>query len=216
MNYAKEYLGQASDGMILLFSAGNLAAAMAAGWIAGRWLDRTGSRPVLRCASFAFAAIAAAWLAGALGKAHFGYGEIALLFAAQGMAGTFLGIAQTRLLIAACPAPLKTEGLTLYQVCCALAGGLSPLAWGFVLKALPGDLGARYSIFFLTTGAMMLLGQLLVNNIRESAAMRTRELLGLIIFEAPVQVVADIAALIWRPFSSDHDDEAGDSGGKHP
>ena len=76
INYAKEYLGTAGDGMVLLFSAGNLAAAMAAGWIAGRWLDRTGSRPVLRCSCWAFVAIALAWLACALGKARFGHGAL--------------------------------------------------------------------------------------------------------------------------------------------
>ena len=195
--YIKDVL-KVPDGMTLYFSISTLVGSMVAAAVVSRLLDRTGGRPVLRCGSVAMLLLLVAWTLNADNKLWFSSFAIAMQFFLIGFAGTAVGIPQTRLLMAACPPAAKTEGMTIYQVGTALAGGLSPLAWGFLLERMK-EPGAKhpgseaYVVFFGTTALMLFFLQSLVSRLREQQAMSTREFLGTVIVGTPLRLVADIA-----------------------
>jgi Na+/melibiose symporter-like transporter len=195
--YIKDVL-KVPDGMTLYFSISTLVGSMVAAAVVSRLLDRTGGRPVLRCGSVAMLLLLIAWTLNADNKLLFSSFAIATQFFLIGFTGTAVGIPQTRLLMAACPATAKTEGMTIYQVGNALAGGLSPLGWGFLLERMKAP-GAEhpgadaYVVFFGMTALMLFFLQFLISRLREQQAMSTREFLGTMIVSMPLRLVADIA-----------------------
>ena len=86
------------------------------------------------------------------------------------------GIATGRLILNTCPREDLTVAMALSQVAMSLAAGIATVAWGFLLEWMRADEWFGHTsrwpffIFYLTTLALIFVGQILLNHVRENTA----------------------------------------------
>jgi len=150
-----------SDGRILLLSATAFVGALMTLTSIGRWLDRAGSRPVLRACLLFYLLILLGWWALAAKLIPSTPATIGLLYLLLGIASANFSVANSRLMLATIPLMGRNHFFALYTIITSLALGAAPIAWGALLKAI-GHASThtspiswnRYSIYF--AGVMLM------------------------------------------------------------
>lgn len=166
-----------SESVILRFAAMAIAAGLAtAPWI-GRFLDREGSRPVLRLSLAAFVLILLAWWLVAARVLRPDVWVIAAVHLASGVAGTALAVANSRLMMATMPVMGRNHFFALFTVITSAALGLSPIAWGVFLdlmrgfdRVTGGISWNNYSVYFALVWVMCVATLLCVGALHEPRA----------------------------------------------
>jgi len=151
------------ESRILWLSLLSFAGALATVPWLGRFLDRTGSKPVLRACLVMLGIALLGWFlvaSRAIGHGPVIIGTLNLLL---GIAGANFGVANARLAMATMPLMGRNHFCALYTVITSLASGLTPILWGIALDVI-GHRQAihatiswnRYSIYFACALATLL------------------------------------------------------------
>lgn len=147
------------------------------GTIAGNWfmrsrIDRTGAKPFFRGSFVLFGVIAAGWLVCLRAPAVTAWLMPALYFLMGAASGVFTA-ANVSYLAKILPEHDRALPVSLHGAITAFIGGLSPAAWGLLLKPGAGDAAGisplAFQIFFGATIAGVLVLVFLVHRIHERA-----------------------------------------------
>ena len=168
-----------SEGRVVLLTTAGFIGSMGGAFMLSRYLDYTGSRPVMRTAGFGHVAFFVFLsLFAALGPTQ----NLPLLIVAialGGVIGNASGVATGRLILNTCPREDLTVAMALSQVGQALSSGISTVAWGFLLEWLRApewfNHGSRWP-FFIFYGwvlVVIIVGQVLLNHVRETTSIPT-------------------------------------------
>lgn len=159
----------------------------------GRWVDRTGSRPMLvHSAGWqvihygGWGAIAAGWLPFTWWTVIFQQLSWAVCFA-------LFSLANVRLLMATVPAMGRSHFFAIHSVLTSLVAGCAPLVWGGVIDGLlrwglPGE-GGSWTAYSVVYGLVLLCvawSSWLLRGIEEPAAISAEELFRKFFIETPV------------------------------
>ncbi|HEY5891605.1 MAG TPA: MFS transporter [Chthoniobacterales bacterium] len=164
-----------AESHILALSLGGFLGAIVTLPLTARFLDRTGSKIVLRLVTFLAALAALGWAAMAAGFVPGSAWVVALLNFSFGVASANFAVANAHLSMATMPVMGRNHFFALYTVITSLATGLSPVLWGIIIDAMHGTqrhfFGAElnyYSVYFGISAAIMATTFLAVNMLREA------------------------------------------------
>ena len=159
--FMRGVLGYA-ESRVLVMSAVAVAGALAATRAVGRFVDRAGSRPVLRACTGVYALVAAGWWAIAAGVVPGAPSFVAVLNLLMGAVGVSYYVAHSRLDMATIPVMGRNHFFAILTVVSSLALGAAPIGWGAMLDLVGGDFVAvrwgvawnRYSFYFAAIAAL--------------------------------------------------------------
>lgn len=154
VEYLREFPGF-SVSKILLLSALSFIGALVTLQITGRFLDETGSKPVLFFAQVLFGVVILGWCLMAAQVIPAKEWLVGILTFLSGVASANFGVANTRISMATMPEMGRNHFFALFTVISSLGLGISPVAWGLLLDAIGsyeivGDwfTAGRHSIYF--------------------------------------------------------------------
>jgi MFS family permease len=141
---------------VLYLSAFSFLGALVMLPFSGRWVDRAGSKPLLRVATAMFGASIAAWCLIAAGVLPGRIWVIALLNFFTGAASANFNLASVRITMATMPEMGRNHFFALFTVLTSLGLGAAPVVWGLTLdmigtyEAVTGVFHwKRHSVYFL-------------------------------------------------------------------
>jgi MFS family permease len=195
--FLKEIIGFAEGRVVFVTTAG-LLGAMSGAFFLGKYIDGTGSKPVMRVAGWGHLAFFAVFAGFAyLGPTH-DFLILAAFLAIGGVLNNANGIATGRLVLNTCPREDLTVAMALSQVGISLAGGTATVAWGFILEWLRDDKffghESRWPFFilYLTTFLLLVACQILLNTVREEKALPTDRFVRTLLLEFPTRILGDL------------------------
>jgi len=187
-----------SEGLILKLGALSTLGMMITALAWGKLSDTVGSRPVLRMAVTGQMALFLVWLGVAAGWIQLNIPLVGSAFFLMGVLGAGFVIPMIRLALAGCPPADVTIGMSLYQSCVSVMGGLSPILWGVTLELLRRASWAPqtgwlspFAIFFMGCLALLLLSQWLLKQVNEDRALPTRRVLLRLAWDWPTRVLSE-------------------------
>jgi MFS family permease len=186
--------GGMSEGKILflnsVFFLGGLSSL-----ILGSRLDRLGSKPVLTFAFLAWLVIITGWTLLAGQVLTLGLGLILLLQFSMGFCAALVTMSNTRLAMAIVPPMGRNHFFALFSVLSNVTLGLAPILWGLMIDAVgPAQVTSmgvqwnRYSLFFLSSGVMLLAALGCCLRLHEPEAASLEELLHDLLIQSPQRV----------------------------
>jgi len=162
MSFTKEVLGF-GDGTVVALSLLGFVGALLTLPLSAKFLDRTGSKFLLRGTTLLAALLAGCWASVA---AHEGVGTAILVGTINlffGVAGANFAVANARLAMHVMPAMGRNHFFALFTVVACLASGLAPILSGMALDALRsvhGHIGSfevnRFSLYFGFSALLLL------------------------------------------------------------
>ncbi len=187
ISYLKASAGFTERGVLLVMSLSFLGG-LASYWVAGRRLDRLGSKPVLGFTMVAGVLATLGWalVAGRVLPASAGP-AVALAFLV-GLCNALFSVANNRLAMGLVPTLGRNHFFALFAVVWQLTLGVSPILWGILLDAVGTRRGSalgmewnRFSVFFVLAAAAFGVAFLMTRRLDEpkagSADAMIRELL---------------------------------------
>ncbi len=195
--FLKEIVGIGEGRVVMLTTAG-LFGAMIGAFFLGQYLDRTGSKPVMRVAGwghiifFSFLV-----LFSGIGP-HADFILLAVVLALGGMFNNANGVATGRLILNACPREELTIAMALAQTGGALSMGISTVAWGFILEWLRApewfghDSRWPFFAFYSVVLVLIVVCQFLLNHVRETAALPTDRFVRALLLDWPQKMWDDL------------------------
>lgn len=195
--FLKEIVG-ISDGRVVLLTTASLLGAMCGAFFLGRYVDRTGSKPVMRVAGWGLFVFIAFFVI------FSGVGPVAnfpLLIVVLAFGGVLVnanGVATGRLILNTCPREDLTVAMALSQVAMALAAGIATVAWGFALEWLRaaewfGHVSRwPFFIFYSVILLLVLASQFLLNHVNEAAAIPTDRFVRALLRDWPQRMWDDL------------------------
>lgn len=163
-----------TESHILALSLGGFIGAIGTLPLTARFLDRTGSKIVLRLVTFLAGLVTLGWATMAAGLMPGLAWIVALLNFGFGVASANFAVANARLSMATMPVMGRNHFFALYTVITSLATGLSPVFWGILIDAMNGTHGRLigadlnyYSVYFMISAGIMAVTFLAVGMLRE-------------------------------------------------
>jgi sugar phosphate permease len=159
-------------------------------------IDRLGPKPFFRIAMIVYAAVAMYWIAhlsGILGGIGSLYGVYFLL----GLAASLWFSAALNYLPQVMKTGKRALMVSINSACAALAGGLSPIVWGFFLKnsgsvaSIDADAFRLYFVFVLVSAIGLFL---FLNRLPAAVTLRRERLPGVLVFR-PFRAMTNLAGL---------------------
>lgn len=195
--FLKEIVGIGEGRVVALTTAG-LIGAMIGAFFLGQYLDRTGSKPVMRVAGWGHIIFFSFFILFSGIGPHADLALLAVALALGGMFNNANGVATGRLILNACPREELTIAMALAQTGGALAMGISTVAWGFALEWLRApewfghDSRWPFFIFYLVVLLLIIACQFLLNHVRETEALPTDRFVRALLLEWPQRMWDDL------------------------
>jgi len=171
VEYLREIPGLTISSILWLSSLAFVAALMCLP-IAGRVIDRIGSKPVLYLALIVFSLVVFGWLLLAAEIVPVTHGSVAVLTFFSGVAGANFHLANSRIAMAIMPEMGRNHFFALFAVVSGLGLGAAPVLWGVSLDAIGSYVleGGWFilrrhgfyflGVFFLSLGCLALIPRL--------------------------------------------------------
>lgn len=161
--------------MILWLGAISSGAMIAALLGAGKFLDRWGSKPVMKICISAILIYLCFWLMLAEGvfKPHLWL--MICLFVYNGMVKATIWTATWRLLFMSVPHKNSLMSLAIFNTGVGIFGGATPLLWGFMIPKFPTDYFHPFGYYFMANMLLTLLAFVMLQKVKEKKAGRTRD-----------------------------------------
>lgn len=195
--FFKEIVG-IGEGRVVFLTALGLIGAMTGAFFLGRYVDRTGSRPVMRVAGIGHLAFFAFLTVYAALGAPFTPLLLGIVVALGGIIGNAAGVAGGRLILNTCPREDLTVAMAISQVAQSLSAGLATVLWGFLLEwmrapeAFGHDSRWPFFLFYVLTFALVGISQLLLHHVREARAISTDRFIRALLVEWPQRMWDDL------------------------
>ncbi len=155
VEYLKEYQHFDAD-LVILLSAAAFVGPILTLMLTAHFIDRTGSKPVLRFALGLLAVVLAGWALIAGGVLPCSVPIVLALNFLSGLAGANFSVANMRMAMATMPEMGRNHFFALFTVITSLGLGAAPVMWGVTLDAIGSyELAAgwftwrRHSIYFV-------------------------------------------------------------------
>lgn len=195
--FLKEIVG-IGDGRVVLVTTASLVGATGGAFLLGKYLDYTGSKPVMRVAGLGLIAYFGFFMFyAAIGPvAHLPV--LAGVLAIGGVLGNANGVATGRLILNTCPREDLTIAMALSQVGMSLASGIATVAWGFVLEWLrAGEWFGHESrwpffLFYLVAMVLVIACQFFLNHVREAEALPIDRFVRTLLIDWPQRMWDDL------------------------
>ena len=183
-----------SEGRVLLAMSAAFLGGLASLALLGTRLDRVGSKPIITASLLAWFGIVVGWV---LLAAHVWPTPFWLACALQflmGLAGSLVGLANTRLAMAIVPPMGRNHFFALFSVVGSLTLGVSPIVWGLLIDALAavhhvwhGFEVNAYSLFFAGVAVTFLVTLWFCRRLDEPQAASLDELLRDLLQQSPLR-----------------------------
>ena len=183
-----------SEGRVLLATSTAFLGGLASLGLLGPRLDRVGSKPIITVSLLVWFGIVIGWvlLAARVWPTPF-WLACALQFL-MGLAGSMVGLANTRLAMAIVPPMGRNHFFALFSVVGSLTLGVSPIVWGLLIDALASlhrvwhgfEINA-FSLFFAAVAAVFLVTLWYCRRLDEPAAASLDELLRDLLRQSPLR-----------------------------
>jgi MFS family permease len=159
---------------VLYLSAFSFVGALVMLPFTGRWVDQSGSKPLLRVATAMFGASIATWCLIAAGVIPGHHWVIALLNFFTGAASANFHLASVRITMATMPEMGRNHFFALFTVITSLGLGAAPVAWGVTLDMI-GTYEAVTGVFHWKRHSMYFLALFVINTIAFAYISRLHE-----------------------------------------
>jgi len=160
---------------VLYLSAFSFLGALVMLPFSGPWVDRAGSKPLMRVATVMFGASIATWALIAAGVVSGQLWVVALLNFFTGAASANFNLASVRITMATMPEMGRNHFFALFTVLTSLGLGAAPVVWGVMLdmigtyEAVTGAFHwKRHSIYFLALLAIDAIAFAYISRLHES------------------------------------------------
>ena len=183
-----------SEGRVLLATSTAFLGGLASLGLLGPRLDRVGSKPIITVSLLVWFGIVIGWvlLAARVWPTPF-WLACGLQFL-MGLAGSMVGLANTRLAMAIVPPMGRNHFFALFSVVGSLTLGVSPIVWGLLIDALASlhrvwhgfEINA-FSLFFAAVAAVFLVTLWYCRRLDEPAAASLDELLRDLLRQSPLR-----------------------------
>lgn len=170
------------EGIILKLQAVMTLGVLISAVTIGKWVDRLGSRPIMRIADLCVLFFILFWVYSAWKGWDPGYFAAGVAFFLWGMMNSGHAISQIRLILGCCPPRHLTYSLAIFQVLTSLAGAASPVAFGWLLGASQRALenGTQgYAVLFSLSFLLIAASQFLLGRVPDPRAVKTSRVLQL-------------------------------------
>jgi hypothetical protein len=127
-----------SDAMFMHLTAAWGLVYIGAVYVLGKWVDRTGSRPMLVHSTLWQILHFGGWGAMAAGLVPFAWWSVGLQQVSWAICFALFSLANTRLLMATVPTMGRSHFFAIHSVLTSLVAGFAPLGWGLVIDGLKG------------------------------------------------------------------------------
>lgn len=127
-----------SDALFMYLTAAWGLVYIGAVYLLGRWVDRTGSRPLLIHSTIWQLIHFGGWGAMAAGLIPFAWWSVGFQQVSWAVCFALFSLANTRLLMATVPALGRSHFFAIHSVITSLVAGFGPFAWGLVIDLLHG------------------------------------------------------------------------------
>ena len=195
--YFKELVGL-SEGAVVGLTTLGMVGAVTGAYLLGHYIDRVGSRPVMRVAGLGHLVFFLFWVADAVVRPSWMPALTLPVIALGGIIGNAVGVATGRLILNTCPREDLTVAMALSQVGLAFSSGVGTLIWGFLLEwfRAPEFYGPAscwpFVIFFGVTATFLGAAQLMLRHVEEEQAFKTDRFIRALLIEWPQQVWGDL------------------------
>jgi len=127
-----------SDAMFMYLTACWGLVYIGAVYVLGKWVDRTGSRPLLVHSTLWQVLHFGGWGGMAAGLIPFAWWSVGFQQVSWAVCFALFSLANTRLLMATVPAMGRSHFFAIHSVVTSLVAGFAPFGWGLVVDALHG------------------------------------------------------------------------------
>ena len=138
--------------------------------IAGRLLDRWGSRPIMHLCMGGTIVYLAIWFLLAQEVIGAFFVLMVVLYIIFGIMRATVWIGISRLTLFSVPRENSIMALAIYTTGIGLSAGTSPLLWGFILERVHGGIITPYGYFFLTSVILNILAIAFLRRVEEKKA----------------------------------------------
>lgn len=187
-----------SEGRVVLLTTAGFVGSMAGAFMLSRYLDYTGSRPVMRIAGFGHIAFFGFLTVFAAVGPTANLTLLIPVILLGGVIGNASGVATGRLILNTCPREDLTVAMALSQVGQALSAGIATVAWGFMLEWLRAPEWfthtSRWPFFIYFAWVLLLVAasQFLLNHVREASSIPTNRFIKTLLIEWPQRAWEDL------------------------
>jgi len=187
-----------SEGRVVMLTSSGLFGAMFSAFFLGHYLDRVGSRPVMRvagCGHIVFFCFFVVFCG--IGPVK-DFGTLLFVLMLGGILNNANGIATGRLVVNTCPREDLTVAMAISQVGISLAAGIATVTWGFVLEWLRAaewfghESRWPFFIFYLVVLLLVVACQFLLGRVHEASAIPTERFIRALFVEWPQRAWGDI------------------------
>jgi len=200
-----------SERMILWLGAISSGAMIAALLGAGKFLDRWGSKPVMKICLSAILIYLCFWMMLAEGvfKPHLWL--LICLFIYNGMVKATIWIATWRLLFVTAPQRNSLMSLAMFNTGVGVFGGATPLFWGFMIPQFPTDYFHSFGYYFMANMVLTLLALMMLQKVREKKSAKTWDV-ALALLTLPMRSALNLLCMlsIFQNREKAQEDEAAD------
>jgi MFS transporter len=194
--FLKKEIGMSHRG-ILWLGASSITGRILILLIAGKFLDKWGSRPIMKiCLSLSFLHLGG-WFLLSRGNLPPYISLLILLYMLHGIVHSTLWIANTRLIILTVPQGSSIIAMAVYTSVIGVVGGTVPIIWGKLLSSLQNGFMEPFSYFFIFGILMNLASLLMLGRVKEKRAEKTSNVV-LALLTMQLNTIAHIMAYIPR------------------
>lgn len=188
-----------SDAMFMYLTASWGLVYIAAVYVLGKWVDRTGSRPLLVHSTFWQVLHFGGWGAMAAGLIPFAWWSVGLQQVSWAVCFALFSLANTRLLMATVPAMGRSHFFAIHSVVTSLVAGFAPFGWGMVIDGLQGWSTAtgpvqwnRHSVVYAGVLAYVAASFTMLRRIAEPEAMPADDFFNEFFIKTPARTLSRI------------------------
>jgi len=186
-----------ADRMILWLGAASSASMIGSLVFAGGLIDRWGSRPIMKICLIQTIVCLTIWVLLSEHALNPIILLMILLFIFYGIVKATIWIATWRLTFISVPHKNSLMALAIFNTGMGILGGISPLAWGYLLNKIPHGWLSPFGYYFLSLMLLTLAAFVALSRVREAKAEQTRDV-AIALLTLPVRSIVQLIGIFPR------------------